>query len=1061
MARAHHSGPRLRHAGLPRPLRLAPLLLAPLLLAVACGRGSPRERVGRVVEEVGWRPPAGRLCCGAPHRPGPLPEAAALGAAVEPVSMARLARLYGELTRPGAEEKDPDVGAALGSLDLMRGDWAGAVERLREAARLAPGRADLQSDLSVALLARGLAEDHPLEILAALRAALLATRLDPSLPEAWFNRAAILEQLFLRGEAAKAWSRVLALAGDSGWLEEAAKRRERTLDDARAVEVAERLEPFEAGERVDAAEIQALVAEQPHLLRELGEERLLAEWGRKMGAARPAEAEPWLELAERIGAELAARWNDLMLAAAAAHIRSSRGSPSRIAGLAAAYSAYGDGMLSYYDRLFGQASTELAAARRGFEVTGSPMAPSAALYHAVCVYQEDVDASRAALASAASEVDPERYPSLAGRIYWMQGIVEMVQGRFESSIGLFERTREELARSSGPERAAMADLLLAEAFDSRGDVDRGWRLRLRAAQRIAPSGDRKKRHAVLQDSVQALVRREQGELALVFLEEEVANALAWGEHAAEVEALAQRSRVKSQRGDLEAAIADARRAIAVAEEIADDASRRRVEASARLSLGIALADVAPAESLRILRAAQEEHEQIGWKVERFAFLDASARAHLRLGDVEAARKILELSVSTLEEIRSEAIDVRSRIIIFQHARRAFDLLIELELARGSEGVALGFDVAERSRARYLLDRWQGSGQPAGLEEVAASLADDTVLVHYAVLPERVVAWVVENGQTRLAELEGRPADLERIVGDLLAALESEQPERSRQLAADLYDRLLRPLGLALGTERRLVVVPEGWLARVPFAALLDSESGQYLIEQAAVAFAPSATLYLRAEQVVPRTVSERRRALVVGAPDLEGSPWADLPPLQLAAAEARAVAELYPEHTLLVGREASVGAFLSGLREAEIVHFAGHAVSRGDELDDSWLLLSSGADGESGSLSMARLWEMSLRGTELVVLSACRGLDGFDEGREGIVSLASSFFAAGVPTVVAALWRVDDQVSYRLMRRFHQLVARGERPAEALRRVMIEEIRSGDARREEPSRWSVFAVLGV
>jgi len=47
------------------------------------------------------------------------------------------------------------------------------------------------------------------------------------------------------------------------------------------------------------------------------------------------------------------------------------------------------------------------------------------------------------------------------------------------------------------------------------------------------------------------------------------------------------------------------------------------------------------------------------------------------------------------------------------------------------------------------------------------------------------------------------------------------------------------------------------------------------------------------------------------------------------------------------------------------------------------------------------------------------------------------------------------------MKRFHELVARGERPAQALRRVMIEEIRSGDATRQSPGRWGVFAVLGV
>lgn len=1045
----------MRRPAITNPYRLVASLLSSAWALSAilggCGEEAPRERVDRLVAELGWRPPAGRLCCDIEHRPPPSPTA------VPEVPRRGLARAFGDLTRRHREAPRAETAAGLGVLEMLEGDWPSAIGRYEEALRLAPERGDLLADLAVARMSRGVAEDRPLELLQALRHTLEATHLAPELPEAWFNHAALLERLELRAEAAKAWSRFLEVEGDAGWRVEAEARRREALDRHGVEVLAARLAVLEAGGPVDRAELRGLVQEQPHLVRESAEERLLGRWGEAFAAGRGAEAEALLWLAEGIGAELAGRWSDHMLADATAHIRSS--DQANRARLATGYSLYSRGMAAYYGRRFADADSDLAGAESAFDRTGSPMAANAMLYRAICVYQEDVDASRSALASVAAAVDAERYPSLAGRISWMQGIVEMVQGRSEQAISLFELTRGYLARGSGPVRAAMADQLLGEAYDSRGEVERGWRHRLAAARVIAPSGDSRKRHAVLQDSVQALVRGEQSVQALVFLEEEVANAQAWGERAAQAEALAQRSRVRSQLGDVHSAENDALEAIDIAEGIVDVASGRRVAASARLSLGIALAESEPERSLEILRQAQSEHEEIGWEVERFAFYDASARAHLALGEEEAARKILIASVSTFEEIRRQALDVRSRILIFQHARRAFDLLIEFELSRGEEGIGPAFDLAERSRARYLLDRWGESAEPATLDRVVASLPAGTVMVHYAELGERIVAWVVARGAVGQIELE-RASKAQELSADLSQALELEQSDRVEALSAGLYDALVRPLGLDLGGEPHLVIVPEGWLARVPFAALFDRETGLYLIERAAVKFAPSATLYLRASHRASIGGSRAGRALIV-APVTSRAEWPDLPPLELATREARAIADLYPEHTLLLGAEASAEAFLSALGRHPVVHYAGHAVSRGGEMGDSWLLLSDGPRGESGTVSLARLWELQLGVTELVVLSACHGLDGFEQGREGVVSLASSFFAAGVPTVVAALWQVDDRASYRLMTRFHELVSGGEAPSVALRAVMIEEIRSEDPSRSDPAYWAVFAVLGV
>jgi CHAT domain-containing protein len=228
-----------------------------------------------------------------------------------------------------------------------------------------------------------------------------------------------------------------------------------------------------------------------------------------------------------------------------------------------------------------------------------------------------------------------------------------------------------------------------------------------------------------------------------------------------------------------------------------------------------------------------------------------------------------------------------------------------------------------------------------------------------------------------------------------------------------------------------------------------------------LSIAPSATSYLCAVRHAATLHPARPpRALVVGRPDLSASEWKRLPPLPMAEREAEAVAERYPDHTLLVGGAATAEAFLAALPDYQVVHFAGHAVELDGDVDGGWLALAPGPTGGSGAVEAGRLRGLDLARTELVVLSVCRGLSGFATGREGPVGLASAFFAAGVPTVVAALWEVDDQVSYGLMTRFHELVAEGRSPGEALRELMIQEIHSSDPGRRRLTRWGVFAVLG-
>ena len=66
--------------------------------------------------------------------------------------------------------------------------------------------------------------------------------------------------------------------------------------------------------------------------------------------------------------------------------------------------------------------------------------------------------------------------------------------------------------------------------------------------------------------------------------------------------------------------------------------------------------------------------------------------------------------------------------------------------------------------------------------------------------------------------------------------------------------------------------------------------------------------------------------------------------------------------------------------------------------------------------------------------------------------------SAGVPAVVASQWAIEDEETSAFFVAFHERVARGERPASALRATQVERIGGSGAR--EPSAWAAFQIFG-
>lgn len=384
---------------------------------------------------------------------------------------------------------------------------------------------------------------------------------------------------------------------------------------------------------------------------------------------------------------------------------------------------------------------------------------------------------------------------------------------------------------------------------------------------------------------------------------------------------------------------------------------------------------------------------------------------------------------------------------------------------------------------------------------------------------RYAAWIIRpTGDIQVVDLGEA-----KLLDDAIAAARKEldtapatirakgEPDAEKQLhkpLATVAAQLLPPLMKHLDGVEQWIISPDGNLWLLPWE-ILPVEKGKYLGEtkrvqyvltgrdclpapQAKITQTPSviladpdynlsrdkaaAELKNLLNEVQPDGLARSTRNLVLGS----------IPRLPGTAVEAEAVA---PRLSKYGGTEAKVftgSQALEGVVKAaknpRVLVLSTHGfflpeqadgdVASKDKLENPLLrcgLLLAGCNdrkpasqGDDGVLTGLEIAATDLRGTELVVLSACEtGLGDINNG-EGVAGLRRVFHVAGAEHVLATLWQVPDLQSAQLMAAFFEHLSDGRTPSKALQQAQREMIQKRRDRfgAAHPYYWAAYTLTG-
>lgn len=487
-------------------------------------------------------------------------------------------------------------------------------------------------------------------------------------------------------------------------------------------------------------------------------------------------------------------------------------------------------------------------------------------------------------------------------------------------------------------------------------------------------------------------------------------------------------------------------------------------------------------------------------------------AALRVTEQARARSLLELLAEARADIRQ---GVNPSLVQREHAlQQQRDLKVEYQfrlLNRKHPPEQAAATVAEIDALTDQLSQVQSElratspaytnlthPQTLSLKEIQQIIDPQSTLLEYSMGEERSYLWLVSKTGPVVTLTLPKRAEIEAAAQAWTRMLsEGGSTESIERAARDLSRIVLAPAAQHL-RGKRLVIVADGALHYVPFAAL-PLRSNRPLLVNYEVVNLPSASTLAALREMPSGQRSQSATLAIIADPVFraddprvktrsQSTPAAedlfneneraadaarsaglkragiDLRRLTFSRQEAEGLIALLPARETFVALDFAASQATvhgSNISEYRLLHIATHGYLNPDRPEFSGLVLSlvdQFGEPQDGFLSLSEIYNLKLN-SDLVVLSACQTGLGRQVRGEGLVGLTRGFMYAGSPRVVASLWAVGDRATAELMQRFYTAMLRRKlSPAAALRAAQLSMLR--EPQWSAPHQWAGFVFQG-
>jgi CHAT domain-containing protein len=954
---------------------------------------------------------------------------------------------------------DPAWLQAQARADLLERNYQGALNEVDEALALKPNDSSLLIDKATTLYMRAHEKGHEMDFGEAADLLSTVLRATPDDPVALFNRALVYEKLNDPPNAIRDLERYLQIDPKSEWAGEAKKRLEdlkkRASSHSSAAE--DLLDPAAFVRFAnDPANIPILDSRIDDYQDRAIEEWLPQAYSGRLQASDQSERLKALQiLSGLLVAHHADHWLEDLLGTA-------KNSPQFIAALNYLKQSKDESHSGNHEAAY-------KAARQSeqfFFAAGSVPGAVRAQWEQLHARQRQEDGL--SCLTEASRLAPVLRD--AGYV-WIKIQFGIDRGACLWKIGSYDQGRAfvsdalKMAQASGFEDLKLRNLGMASSAETvAGDFASGWSGNEEGLQEYwdNPAAHPARAHQFYEDLAYASESMKWWHLAIAFATESARSAAEAKNQNMEILSWQYVAKLAIQGYELDTAAAAARHVADLSHSLTTSNSGQQqiTPRSSRLYREITLAEIAIRQGK--LSEAEKRLEEIQADISSEDTLALVRSFHLakaelleqrgRLNDAENEfLGILKIVDKAREKLKRPA-DQGSWS---DENRGLYEALVYLEIKKGDSEKAL--NLWEWYRAADIRPPYSFNSVDEYLDvhhtsEFAKSLSNE-ILLSYALLPQGLVTWITDERGTRAyltaleASLSRQAANYESLCSDRTSSIEAVQTQ-----GRHLYEVFIAVVGDQLAADKTLVVDLDRTIGDLPFQALVMPD-GHYLGQTYAIVLSPG--LLYKESLRDPVHLNQNANALIVGSTATTLPDGTSLVPDEDAVREASEVAGRFAHPKNLFGSEASAERIQSALRDAELFHYSGHALS--SIAEEGLLVFDSQRSGTTlwkGAGGNSRLFT----NLQLAVLSACSTGRAFGNRREAHGVLVRSMLAAKVPNVVASRWDVESGRTRAFFNFFYDALFAGKSTPRAIQ--YAETKLMGDSQSQHPYYWAAFSAFG-